>query len=632
MLHITDLTYRIGGRILFDAATVHVSAGQRVGLVGRNGTGKSTLFKLILGELPADGGKIVVRPRARVGRVAQEMPEGSENLLDCVLAHDTERTALLAEAETTTDGHRLAEVHERMVAIEAHAAPARAAAILAGLGFDAEDQERPLSSFSGGWRMRVALAGALFAQPELLLLDEPTNHLDLEATLWLENYLSTYPGTLVVISHDRGMLNEVVDRIVHIDQCKLVAYGGNYDRFEQVRREKMELAGKAAVKQLDQRRKLQSFIDRFHAKATKAAQAQSRVKMLERLGPPISVVEDRPVSFDFPDPDPLSPPVLSIEKGQAGYAPGKPVLRNITLRIDMDDRIALLGANGNGKSTLAKVLSGRLPLLSGSLRQSPKLRIGYFAQHQTEELNSEATPFDHMQELMPLAPEAKVRAQLGRFGFEQDRANVKVDNLSGGEKSRLLFALMTRDAPHLMILDEPTNHLDIDSREALVSALNAYDGAVVLISHDPHLIELAADRLWLVADGAVTDFDGDLAAYRKLLLDRAREARRDGRDPRDAGPNRKDERRAAAEMRAQLAPLRKAAQDAERTMESLHARRDKIGKALADPALYDGPADKVTALQRDLGDIEKSLTAAEEAWLAAHEALEQATADLATQP
>lgn len=624
MIHINDLTYRIGGRALFDAATVHIAAGQKVGLVGRNGAGKSTLFKLILDELHPDAGSITVRPRARVGRVAQEAPEGEETLIDCVLAHDPERQALLAEAETCHDGHRLAEVHERLSAIDAHSAPARAASILAGLGFDAEAQGRAVGDFSGGWRMRVALAGALFANPDLLLLDEPTNHLDLEATLWLQNYLSNYPGTLVVISHDRELLNEVADRIVHIDQCKLVAYGGNYDRFEQVRREKIDLMAKAAVKQEDQRRKLQAFIDRFRAKATKAAQAQSRVKMLERLGPPISVIEDQPVSFDFPDPEPLSPPIVAIEKGQAGYEPGKPVLRNLSLRVDMDDRIALLGANGNGKSTLAKVLSGRMDLLDGELRRSQKLKIGYFAQHQTEELSLERTPYDHMADLMPQALESKVRAQLGRFGFGQDRADVKVANLSGGEKSRLLFALMSRDAPHLMILDEPTNHLDIDSREALVAALNAYQGAVVLISHDPHLIELAADRLWLVQNGTVTNFDGDLEAYKKLLLEQAREARRDGKEPREGQTNRKDERRAAAELRAQLAPLRKKAQDAEKKVDQLSKKKADLQTKLADPKLYSGPGEKVSALQRELGDIDKALGEAEEIWFEIQEELEAA--------
>jgi len=624
MLRISDLTFRYGGRALFEQAGVHIAAGQRVGLVGRNGTGKSTLFKLILGELHPDSGDILLRPRARIGRLAQEAPEGDTSLIDCVLAADTERAALLAEAETTQDGHRIAEIHERLTAIDAHSAPARAAAILSGLGFSTEAQARPVSDFSGGWRMRVALAAALFSNPDLLLLDEPTNHLDLEATLWLQNHLSTWPGTLVVISHDRELLNEVANRIVHLDGGKLVAYGGNYNQFEATRRARMELQAKAFAKQAEQRRKIQAFIDRFRAKATKATQAQSRVKMLERMEMVVPVVEDRAISFDFPDPEPMSPPILAIEGGVAGYG-DKAVLKGLDLRIDMDDRIALLGANGNGKSTLAKVLSGRLKLLRGSLRKPPKLRIGYFAQHQTEELRPERTAFEHMAELMKDQLDSKVRAQLGRFGFEQERADVKVANLSGGEKSRLLFALMSRDAPHLMILDEPTNHLDIDAREALVSALNAYDGAVVLISHDPHLIELAADRLWLVGDGAVTAFDGDLDGYRRLLLERAREARREARPERTGdAPDRKADRRAAAEARAQLAPLRKAAQLAEKNLETLHRQQSEITAQLADPALYQGPAARLTELQRREAELARKVAEAEMAWLDAHEALEQA--------
>jgi len=626
MLHINDLTYRIGGRILFDGATVHIAANQRVGLVGRNGAGKSTLFKLIMNELHSDGGTIAVRPRASIGRVEQEMPEGDETLIECVLSHDPERTALMAEADESECGHRLGELHERMNAIDAHTAPSRAASILAGLGFDAEAQLQPLRNFSGGWRMRVALAGALFSRPELLMLDEPTNHLDLEATIWLQTYLATYPGTLLVISHDRELLNIVANRIIHIDQAKLIGYGGNYDRFEQVRREKAELAGKAAAKQGDQRKKLQAFIDRFRAKASKAAQAQSRVKMLERLGPPMAIIEERGMSFDFPSPEQMAPPVIAIDDGVAGYAPGKPVLRNLDLRIDMDDRIALLGANGNGKSTLAKVLAGRLPLLEGRLQKSGKLRIAYFAQHQTEELNLNETPFDHMATLMEGAPQAKVRAQLGRFGFEQDRANIKVGSLSGGEKARLLFALMSRDAPHLMILDEPTNHLDIEAREALVAALNSYEGVVILISHDPHMIELAADRLWLVDKGEVHPFEGDLDAYRKLLLDKAREARREGKEPRENNKNRKEERRAAAEARAKQAPLRKAAQDAEKKVETLTKRQAELSAKLADPKIYDGPADKVSALKREIADMGRVIAKAEEVWLAANDALEAAEA------
>ncbi|MFD2233317.1 ABC-F family ATP-binding cassette domain-containing protein [Phaeospirillum tilakii] len=624
MLHITDLTFRYGGRALFEQAELHIAPGQRVGLVGRNGTGKSTLFKLIAGDLHADGGEILLRPRARLGRLAQEAPDGPASLIECVLAADTERAALLAEADTATDGHRIAEIHERLAAIDAHSAPARAASILSGLGFSAEAQTRPVSDFSGGWRMRVALAAALFSNPDLLLLDEPTNHLDLEATLWLQSHLAAWPGTLLVISHDRELLNEVANRIVHLDGARLVAYGGNYDQFEATRRARMELQAKAFTKQMEQRRKIQSFIDRFRAKATKASQAQSRIKMLERMETVMPVVEDRPVSFDFPDPESLSPPILAIEGGTAGYD-GRAVLRGLDLRIDGDDRIALLGANGNGKSTLAKILSGRLDLMSGSLRRPPKLRIGYFAQHQTEELRPERTPYHHMAALMADAPEAKVRAQLGRFGFEQERADVPVANLSGGEKSRLLFALMSRDAPHLMILDEPTNHLDLDAREALVAALNAYDGAVVLISHDPRLIELAADRLWLVDGGKVAAFDGDLDAYRRLLLERAREARREARPERDgAAPDRKADRRAAAQNRAQLAPLRKAVQAAERAVETLARDKAALAAQLADPALYQGPAARLTELQRRDAEITRQLEQAEAAWFEAQEAWEAA--------
>jgi ATP-binding cassette subfamily F protein 3 len=626
MLHITDLTFRYGGRTIFESATVHIAAGQRVGLVGRNGTGKTTLFKLILGEVHLDGGEINLRPRARLGRLAQEAPEGNISLIDCVLASDAERTELFEEAETCTDGHRIAEIHERLLAIDAHSAPSRAAAILSGLGFDAEAQLKPVSDFSGGWRMRVALAASLFSSPDLLLLDEPTNHLDLEATLWLQSHLAAYPGTLVVISHDRELLNEVANRVIHLEGGKLNAYGGNYDRFEATRRARMELQGKAFVKQQEQRKKIQSFIDRFKAKATKAAQAQSRVKMLERMEMVVPVVEDRTMSFDFPDPEPLSPPIIAIDHGVAGYG-DKVVLRDLDIRIDMDSRIALLGANGNGKSTLAKVLAGRLDLLDGQFRKPSKLKIGYFAQHQTEELRLDETPFEHMAMLMKGMPEAKVRAQLGRFGFEQDRANVKVSSLSGGEKSRLLFALMSREAPHLMILDEPTNHLDIDAREALVSALNAYDGAVILISHDPHLIELTADNLWLVGNGGVQPFDGDLAAYRRLLLDMARDARRGGKSEASGdSASRKADRKAAAEARAQLAPLRKACQSAEKALEELHKKQKQLEAQLAAPSLYQGPPAKLTELRRQEADLARQVDAAEATWLKAQEALEAAQA------
>jgi len=635
MLHINDLSFRIGPRVLLDGATLHVAANQRVGLVGRNGSGKTTLFRLIRGELSPSGGGISVRPRARLGWVSQDAPDGETSLLDCVLAADAERKALLDELEILEAappagaGARIAEVHERLLAIDAHSAPARAAAILTGLGFPAESHGLPVSHFSGGWRMRVALAAALFPRPDLLLLDEPTNHLDLEATLWLQNHLAGYPGTLIIISHDRDLLNAVPDRIVHLDGKRLVAYGGNYETFEKTRRMKMDLAAKALAKQMEQRRKIQGFIDRFRAKATKARQAQSRIKMLEKMEVPVPIVEEKAISFDFPDPDPLSPPLITIEDGSTGYD-GKAVLRGLDLRIDTDDRIALLGANGNGKSTLAKLLSERLGLIEGTMRRSPKLKIGYFAQHQAEELNLSASPLDHMAEKMPMATEAKVRAHLGRFGFGAELADCKVATLSGGEKSRLLFALMSREAPHILILDEPTNHLDIDSRSALIAALNAFDGAVILISHDSHLVEMVADRLWRVGDGRCLPFAGDLEDYRKTLLEERRAAARENREPREAAPDRKEDRRAKADRRAALAPLKRRVADSEKTLERLTAASAKIENALADPGLYerDGAA-QVIALQKDLSALASQIAAAEAAWMQAMEDLETAEAEQA---
>ena len=622
MLHINDLTFRQGGRVLLDQATLHIPPGQRIGLIGRNGVGKSTLFRLILGETSPDDGEISLRPRAIMGSVAQEMPDGDITPTEVVLAADLERTHLLEQAESCSDPFKIGEIHERLAAIDAHTAPARAASILSGLGFSPEAQDRPMSSFSGGWRMRVSLAAVLFRRPDLLLLDEPTNHLDLEATLWLQTHLSEWTRTLIIISHDRDLLNEVATRIVHFEPGgKLTPYGGNYDQFEQTRRERMTLSAKTQAKQLDQRRKIQSFIDRFRAKATKAAQAQSRIKMLERMGPVISVVEDHPVVFDFPSPDPLSPPILTIDEGTAGYGDNI-VLSNIELRIDMDDRIALLGANGNGKSTLARILSGRMSLLGGTLVKPPKLRVGYFSQNQTEELNPNDTPFRHMARILADLPESKVRSHLGRFGFSQTRADQLISSLSGGEKARLLFALMSRDAPHIMVLDEPTNHLDIDSREALVAALNAYEGAVILVSHDPRMVELVADRLLLVDGGEVKSFDGDLNDYRKLLMDKASGNKREAKD--GTTVSRKDERRAAAQARIQLAPLKKAIEKAEKEIERLHARQADIEQKLTDPTLYQGPADKLTLLRKQKADTERDLAKAETHWIEASEAYEKA--------
>ncbi len=627
MLHINDLVYRVQGEPLFDHATVAVNKGDRVGLVGRNGSGKTTLLKLISGELHADGGSITVPRLIRVGKVAQEAPSGQTSLIDTVLAADTERTALLAEAEHASDPHRIAELHERLATIGADSAPARAARILAGLGFDEAAQQRPCAEFSGGWRMRVALAALLFTAPDLLLLDEPTNHLDLEAAIWLESFLKSYPGTLLLVSHDRGLLNRAVNRIIHLDQRKLTAYTGNYDRFERLRREHLERQAALHAKQQAERRHIQAFVDRFRYKASKARQAQSRLKALARMEPIAAVMEERTVTFDFPSPSPLSPPILTLENAAVGYEAGKPILSRLNLRLDMDDRVALLGANGNGKSTLSKLFAGRLKPMDGRMTRSSKLKIGYFAQDQAEELDLAATPLDHMRKLMPLETETKLRAQLGRFGFGADRAEVAVGKLSGGEKARLLFALMSREAPHVLILDEPTNHLDVDSRQALVQALGAFEGAVILVSHDAHLVELVADRLWLVADGGVSAFDGDMDDYRKLLMEQRRQERsrqREDRPERDDLVSKKDRRRAAAEARAAVADLRKAVRQAEAEVEKLNRKKAELEKRLADPEVYNGPTAKLQDLQIRFGQVKQSIADAEERWLDLQTQLEEA--------
>jgi ATP-binding cassette subfamily F protein 3 len=624
MLTFSELTYRIGGRTLIEAASAQINSGWKVGLVGRNGAGKSTLLHLILGELQPDAGELALQKGLRVGTVEQEAPGGDATPVEMVLAADTERAALLHEAEEAHDPHRIGEIHARLMDIDAHSAPARAAAILAGLGFDAAAQDRPLSAFSGGWRMRVALAAALFAEPDLLLLDEPTNHLDLEATLWLESFLQNWRRTLLIISHDRHILNAVPDHILHLDERKLVLYSGGYDGFARTRRERMEQREALAAKQTEQRAHLQAFIDRFRAKASKARQAQSRIKALARLEPVARIAEDPSVRFDFPEPGALAPPLLALENVSVGYAPGVPVLRGINLRLDPDDRIALLGANGNGKSTLAKLISGRLAPQSGHEVRHSRLRCGFFAQHQIEDLDAERTPLQHMAELMPNSGESAVRARLGRFGFGQDKALVPVGDLSGGEKARLNFALITHAAPPLLVFDEPTNHLDIAAREALVEAINDFAGAVVLITHDWDLLELTADRLWLVADGTVRNFEGDLEDYRRHLLE-ARSAAKPARSKGDV-VERRGERRAAAERRKELAPLRRQVHDAQKLVESLTTEHRTVERRLADPTTYAGEADIPVLVQRQ-AELARRLAAAEAAWLAAEEALERATAD-----
>ncbi|MEZ5849744.1 MAG: ABC-F family ATP-binding cassette domain-containing protein [Hyphomicrobiaceae bacterium] len=628
MLHFNDLTVRIEGKTILDHATAAIPTGHKVGLVGRNGAGKTTLLRVVTGDLHADDGAVTTASGARIGHVAQEAPGGDDTLIGWVLAADKERAGLLAEAETATDPHRIAAIQERLVDIDAHAAPARAAQILAGLGFDEAAQNRACREFSGGWRMRVALAAVLFLEPEVLLLDEPTNYLDLEGALWLESYLKSYPHTVLMVSHDRDLLNRAVGQILHLERGKLTLYTGGYDDFEETRRERQRLELKLKKKQDDERRRIETFIARFKAKATKAAQAQSRVKALARMQPIAAQVEDRVAPFSLPQPAKmLASPLLRLEGVSVGYAPDAPVLRGLDLRIDQDDRIALLGQNGNGKSTFAKLISGRLAPLAGTVYGISKVTVGYFAQHQLDDLNPQATPYDYATRLMPEATEAQRRARLGTWGFGADKADTKTGNLSGGEKARLLLAIAAFHAPHLLILDEPTNHLDIDSREALVHALNEYEGAVILISHDRHLIDACVDRLWVVRNGTVKSYDADMDAYRAALIaERGGQSRSrgGGKGGEDQKASRADQRREAAERRREVAPLRKAMQQAEQKVEKLTGEIARIDVALADPDLYMRDPAKAQTLLRDRGQAAKLLGEAEEAWLAATERYESA--------
>jgi ATP-binding cassette subfamily F protein 3 len=622
MLRILNLTYRIEGRPLFEAATATIPTGHKVGLVGRNGTGKTTLFRILFGTAEPDDGEIVIPRNWRIGGVAQEVPGGPTSLLDTVLEADTERATLMAESERATDPVRIAEIETRLADIGAHRAPAKAAEILAGLGFDAAAQQRPCSEFSGGWRMRVALAAVLFSEPDLLLLDEPTNYLDLEGSLWLEQYLRRFPGTMILISHDRDLLNTAVNSILHLEDKKLTFYTGAYDTFERTRSERLAVMEAQRTKQDAQRKHMQAFVDRFRYKASKARQAQSRLKAIAKLQPIAEMSAERVAPFRLGEPEELSPPLIAIDSASAGYD-GREVLGHMDLRIDPDDRIALLGANGNGKSTFAKLISNRLQAMSGTITKSRRLRIGYFAQHQLDELAGELTPVQHLMNLLPRLTEREARTRLGAAGFPDFKAGTAIEDLSGGERARLLIMIAALDAPHLLILDEPTNHLDIDSREALVLALNDYTGAVLLISHDPHLIETCADRLWLVADGRVTPFDGDMDDYRKLLLDDRLPV---GGGAKPAGPKltKAEERKAAADRRTQLAPLKKAVEDADKRVAKLQAEAAKLDAALNAPDLYAQEPAKVTALSKQRSEVQRQLNAAEEQWLEATEAYESA--------
>ncbi|MAC73755.1 MAG: glycosyl transferase family 1 [Marinovum sp.] len=615
MLKISNISYSVEGRPLFDGASATIPDGHKVGLVGRNGTGKTTLFRLIRTELALEGGSLSLPSRAQIGGVAQEVPSNDVSLIDTVLAAHSERASLLAEAETATDPIRIADIQTRLSDIDAWSAEARAASILKGLGFDSEKQALPCSAFSGGWRMRVALAGVLFAQPDLLLLDEPTNYLDLEGAIWLESYLAKYPHTVIIISHDRGLLNRSVGSILHLEDRKLTFYNGAYDTFAKTRAARLATAEAEAKKQASRRAHLQSYVDRFRYKADKARQAQSRLKAIARLEPITRPQEAALRRFSFPEPEELSPPILRVEDGIVGYD-GTAVLSKLDLRIDQDDRIALLGQNGEGKSTLAKLISDRLTPMAGRVVRSSKLRIGYFAQHQVDELHIDETPLDHIRRLRPAKTPAQLRAILGGFGIGAEQTETLVGRLSGGQKARLSLLLATLDAPHMLILDEPTNHLDIESREGLVEALTAYSGAVILISHDMHLLSLVADRLWLVKDGKVTPYEEDLETYRKDLLSTEKPTTQ-------KSPSKPKPRRAS---RDEILALRSEVRKCEARLEKLNAMRDKLAEKLADPALYeDARIGELATWNSKYAEVMDALERAENLWMAAQDKLEKAS-------
>ncbi|WP_298918705.1 ABC-F family ATP-binding cassette domain-containing protein [uncultured Algimonas sp.] len=624
MLHINDLTYRIEGRPLFEKATLAIDAGQKVGLVGRNGTGKSTLFRLIKGETAPDDGEITLRKGMRMGAVDQEVPSGPESLMDTVLAADTERLALLREAETATDPMRIAQIHTRLGDIDAYTAEARAGSILSGLGFDGDDQQRACADFSGGWRMRVALAAMLFAQPDILLLDEPTNYLDIEGALWLENHIRKYRGTIFVISHDRDFLTNAVTHIAHLQAGKMTMYSGNYDQFQRRLAERNRLDMALVAKQEDERRKLQAFVDRFKAKASKAKQAQSRVKRLEKMEPIATMVSDPIAPIELHGPERLlSPPMVRFDDAALGYG-DTTILRNINLSVDPDDRIGLLGRNGEGKTTFAKGLLGILSAQTGHIRAHKKMRVGYFAQHEVDALNTAHSAYDHVVDLMPDATEAERRARLAQFGLGAKNAETPAGDLSGGEKARLLFSLIGFHKPHLLVLDEPTNHLDIDSREELVRSLNSYSGAVLLISHDRALLEATTERLWLVDGGAVTVYPGTLDDYREEQAERARP---DKKAKIDTGPSKADERKARAEARKAVAPLKRAAERLEKDLDRATRMLADIDAELSEPGLFEDDPDHAVALGQDRARCAERIERLEERWLDALGAYEGAKED-----
>jgi ATP-binding cassette subfamily F protein 3 len=614
MLNLNGITVRLGGRTILDNASAALPPGSRVGLIGRNGAGKSTLVRVIAGQLEPDTGTADMPRGSRLGYVAQEAPAGQATPFETVLEADVERAKLMHDAETVTDPDRLGDIHERLLAIDAYGAPARAARILVGLGFDEEMQGRALESYSGGWRMRVALAALLFSQPDVLLLDEPSNHLDLEAVMWLEDFLKGYKATIVVVSHERDFLNNVVDHILHLQQGKITLYPGGYDAFEKQRAERLAQIESARANQATQRAKLQEYVAKNSARASTAKQAQSRMKILAKMKPIAAVAEDPSLTFDFPDPSELRPPLITLDMASVGYG-DTPILKRLNLRIDPEDRIALLGRNGNGKTTLARLLAAQLAPMDGDMNAAGKMKVGYFTQYQVEELSTDDTPLEHMTRQMKGATPAAVRGQLGRFGFSGDKAITLVGKLSGGERARLALALITRDAPHMLILDEPTNHLDVDAREALVQALNAYTGCVLLVSHDRHMLEATADRLVLVDEGTAKEFDGTIDDYIALILgNSAKEKAKKA--------NKKDDRKAAAEAREKAQVLKKDAQAIERDLARLTEQRDALDAAMAGKATPALARLTMAQLMKRRASLDTEIEVAEAKWMKANEALE----------
>jgi ATP-binding cassette subfamily F protein 3 len=623
MLQIKDLTFNAWGRKFFDHASVSLPPGAKVGLIGRNGVGKSTLFKLILGQLHAGDDEISLPKSARIGSVDQEHPATPDSLLDTVLEADEERHGLLTRLETA-EPEDMGEIWGRLIEIDSDAAPAKASEILSGLGFSQEDLQRPMAEFSGGWRMRVALAAALFAEPDMLLLDEPTNYLDLEGALWLEARLQKYPHTALIVSHDRELLNNSCTHMLHLAGGKLELYTGGYDDFEKRRAEKARLQLSAKAKQDAERAHLQSFVDRFKAKASKAAQAQSRMKRLAKMEPVATTIEERVAPFTLPSPPrPLPPPLIRLERANVGYEEGRPILKNLNLRMDLDDRIGLLGVNGAGKSTFAKMIAGALNIQTGELHRDRKMRVGWFHQHQIEAMDPDDTPLEIIRRAMPDAAESSRRSKLAQFGLGFDKQETTVANLSGGERARLLLNMVAMDAPHMLILDEPTNHLDIDSRRALLDALNDYEGAVILITHDRSLMELVADRLWLAADGTVKPFDGDMDDYAKFVLDRAKQAVKPTQVARE--PAKAETPAPAPKKFVAIEPLKRKIEAAEQVVTRTTRQVAEFDAQLADPQVYKNPT-KLAELTKRRDTAKTKLDEAEAAWMSLAEELAAAEA------